>query len=266
MLTTSRGRPIGASTSTARSKSSAPMFSSSVWRSRNIAASMKRSLRVGVGHEFQHQRLRAPSNALAHRRRQLARAAHRRRGSCRRRGSAAMPSFVTRHSRPRSKRLGVAASAGSAAASPASQEVPALHRSRPDHRVGAHPAVEVRRAHVAQRERGLAQRGALAVRLLRDLGGAVVADVRRERGHQHERALDQLADARLVRLDAARAMLLERAAAVGEQPRALQEGMDDHRLVDVELEVARGAADRRPRRRCRSPGRTAWSTPRPASG
>src|SRR5262245_36256540 len=115
--------------------------------------------------------------------------------------------------------------------------------SRSDHRLGLDPAVEVFRLHVAEGERGLAQGSAFLVRLLRDLGGAVVADVRGKRRDQHQRALEQLADARRVRLDAARAMLLERAAAVGKQPSALQEGMDDHRLVDVELQVAGGAAD-----------------------
>src|SRR5687767_10108444 len=122
---------------------------------------------------------------------------------------------------------------GPRAGSRAASSPQAASSSRPDHRVGAHPAVEVLRAYVTERKRGVAQRAALAVRLLRDLGRAVVADVRRERGDQHERALEKLADAWLVRLDAARAVLLERAAAVGQQPRALQEGMDHHRLVDV---------------------------------
>src|SRR5712671_7642855 len=38
-------------------------------------------------------------------------------------------------------------------------------------------------------------------------------------------------------------MLLERAATVGKQPRTLQECVDDGRLVDVQFEVARSAAD-----------------------
>jgi hypothetical protein len=44
LLTNSRDRPVGCSCASARSKSSAPIFSSSVCRSRNIAASVKRSL------------------------------------------------------------------------------------------------------------------------------------------------------------------------------------------------------------------------------
>ena len=71
-------------------------------------------------------------------------------------------------------------------------------------RCGLHPLVELLRADVAQRERGVAQRRALAMRLLGDRRGLVVADVRVERGDQHQRALHQLGDARAVRLDAAR--------------------------------------------------------------
>src|ERR1043166_2523299 len=91
-----------------------------------------------------------------------------------------------------------------------------------DHGLGAHPAVEVLCAHVAEPEGRLAQRAALAMRLLRDLRRAVVADVRRKRGDQHERALDELADVPLFRLDPAHAMLFEGAAAVGEDAAALQ--------------------------------------------
>jgi hypothetical protein len=47
----------------------------------------------------------------------------------------------------------------------------------------------------------------------------------------------------LVGLDPAHAMLFEGAAAVGEDARALQEGMNDERLEHVQLEVSRGAAE-----------------------
>src|SRR5690348_12414590 len=98
---------------------------------------------------------------------------------------------------------------------------------RPDHRFRLDPAVEVLRADVTESERRLAQRRSLPVRLLGDLGGTVVADVRRERRHEHQRALEELLDTRRIGLDAARAVLLERAAAVGEEPRALQERVGD---------------------------------------
>src|SRR5512135_41558 len=105
----------------------------------------------------------------------------------------------------------------------------------------AHPAIEVLRADVAEGERGLAQRGALAVRLLGDFRGAVVADHRRERSDEHERALDQLRDTVLVRLNAAHAVLLERRASVGQQAGALQEVVDQHGLEHVQLEISRGS-------------------------
>src|SRR5688500_20142165 len=81
------------------------------------------------------------------------------------------------------------------------------------------------------------------MRFLGDLRRPVVAYVRRQRSDQHQRSLKQLADARFVGLDAARAMLLEGARTVAQQPRALQEGMDDQRLVHVELEVPRCSAE-----------------------
>ena len=46
-----------------------------------------------------------------------------------------------------------------------------------------------------------------------------------------------------VGLDADRAVLAEAVAAVGDQPRALQEVVGDERLEHVELEVAARAAD-----------------------
>src|SRR5689334_8629 len=108
---------------------------------------------------------------------------------------------------------------------------------RPDHRRRLHPAVEILAAHVAERDCRLAKRGALAMRLLRDLRRAVIAYVRRERRDQHERTLEKLGDAFGIGCNAACAMLVERTAAVGEQPRALQERVDDHRLVHIELEL-----------------------------
>ena len=110
------------------------------------------------------------------------------------------------------------------------------------------------------------ERRALAVRLLRDLGRLVVADVRVERRDQHQRALEQLGDALAVGLDAARAVRVEARAAVGQQAHALQDVVDDERLVDVELEVARTRRRCRRRRRCPTPARRPSSAPRTASG
>src|SRR3954469_16272650 len=68
----------------------------------------------------------------------------------------------------------------------------ALSRARRGHRLGSHPPIEVLPLHVTQGERRLAQGAALAMRLLRDFGRTVVADVRCERRDQHQRALEQI--------------------------------------------------------------------------
>src|SRR5262249_55596714 len=90
-------------------------------------------------------------------------------------------------------------------------------RQRARHLRRADPGVELLRGDEAQRERGLAQREPIVVRLERDLGRLVVPDVRGERRHQHETRVEMLGDARFVRLDASRAVLLEGQARIGEQ-------------------------------------------------
>src|SRR5574337_141806 len=62
----------------------------------------------------------------------------------------------------------------------------------PDHLPRLHPGVELLGRDEAERERRLAQARAFLVRLLRDLSRLVVADVRVQRGHQHQRTLHQL--------------------------------------------------------------------------
>src|SRR5258706_4400781 len=108
------------------------------------------------------------------------------------------------------------------------------------------PGIELLPAEPAGGERSLAQARSFLVRLLRDLRRLVVADVRVQRRHEHQRALHQFVDARRVRFDAARAVLLEAARTVGQQANALQQVVDDHRLEHVQLEVARrtGQVDR----------------------
>ena len=78
---------------------------------------------------------------------------------------------------------------------------------------------------------------------LGDRGGVVVADVRVERGDQHQRRAHQLVDATVVGLDSDDAVVGEGDRGVAEQLDALQvvEGHDG--LEHVELEVAVGAAD-----------------------
>ena len=96
---------------------------------------------------------------------------------------------------------------------------------------------------MAERDGGLLQRGALLVRLLRDLGRLVVADVRVEAGDEHERVLQVALDHRAVRLDALGALVVEAHAGIADQAGALQHIGGDQRLEHVELEVAVARAD-----------------------
>ena len=95
-----------------------------------------------------------------------------------------------------------------------------------------------------ERERRFLQRRALLVRLLRDRRGLVVADVRRERGDQHQRARHAAGrcarDWPRCRARSARRSPRRRRASSRD---ALQEVVDDERLADVELEVAQRAAE-----------------------
>ena len=88
------------------------------------------------------------------------------------------------------------------------------------------------------------QRGLVLVGVLGDLGGVVVADVRVERGDEHQRVV------RRARRSAPRsastpsiANSRKRVAGVGEQVDRVQEVEDHHRLEHVELEVALRAGD-----------------------
>ena len=87
---------------------------------------------------------------------------------------------------------------GGVRAAPGDDHAPLIRRSRREtsrFRTSNRPCprrcthcVELLGGDVAERERRLAQRHALLVRVLGDLRRLVVADVRVERGHQHERA------------------------------------------------------------------------------
>jgi len=111
------------------------------------------------------------------------------------------------------------------------------HQLRPDELVelGLRKGLEL--------ERALLQGDALLVRVLGHLGGHVVADLRIEAGHQHERLVEQLVDLLLVGLDTHYAVFLEGLHAVGEQDHAVQKIADQHRLENVELELALRASD-----------------------
>ena len=62
--------------------------------------------------------------------------------------------------------------------------------------------------------------------------------MRVERGHQHERILEVLADPLPIGLDPDGAVLVERSATLRQEARRGEHVVEDDRLVDVELEIA----------------------------
>ena len=81
------------------------------------------------------------------------------------------------------------------------------------------------------------------VRQLGDFRRAIIANVRCQRGYQHQGALQQLGNTRPPDLDPANTMDVEAAYPVGQQADTLQHIMDNQRLEHVEFEVTRGATD-----------------------
>src|SRR3989442_1003096 len=75
---------------------------------------------------------------------------------------------------------------------------PARPSPLPDHVLRLDPIVELGLADMAEAKRRRAQRETVAVGEKRDLGRLLVADMRAQRGHQHQRMLDVLADRGLV--------------------------------------------------------------------
>ena len=82
---------------------------------------------------------------------------------------------------------------------------------------GRTTAVEFLLADKAGAERLFFQRRPVLVRGFGDFGGVVVADLRRQRGHQHQRALHQLVDALAIGLDPDDAAIGERTRRIGQQ-------------------------------------------------
>ena len=79
------------------------------------------------------------------------------------------------------------------------------------------------------------------MRRLGDLRRLLVADVRVERRHQHQRFVEVLLDPREVGLDAGRTVNAHRIAGVGNQVGRFEHVVHHQRLEDVELEVTLGA-------------------------
>jgi hypothetical protein len=85
------------------------------------------------------------------------------------------------------------------------------------HSLRPHPFVELLRRQETKPQRGLAQAQVFLVRLEGNLRRLLVADVRIERGHQHERVVQVLPDALGVRLDACGAAIVERAGSLSQE-------------------------------------------------
>ena len=75
------------------------------------------------------------------------------------------------------------------------------HSLWPEHVLGLYPFLELLLVEVAQRDGLRLQRGPVLVRRLGDLGRGVIADVRVQRRHQHQRFVQQSVDPITVRLD-----------------------------------------------------------------
>ena len=76
-----------------------------------------------------------------------------------------------------------------------------------------------------------------------DPRGAVVADVRHQRGHQHQRVGQQRLRAIDIHLDALDAMAAKARRRIRQQAQAVEQVDSDQRLVDVELELALARRD-----------------------
>ena len=106
-----------------------------------------------------------------------------------------------------------------------------------------HPAGKLFGRDVARGNWRLAQAQSLCVCAFGNFSRLVVADVRIQSGHQHQRLVQQRLDARTVGLNALGAVVVEAAHAVGQQANTLQKVVSHQWPEHVEFEVARGAAD-----------------------
>jgi hypothetical protein len=112
-------------------------------------------------------------------------------------------------------------------------------RSSPAGRAArADPSVELGLRQQPEPKGRFLERRALDVRLGGNACRGVVAHVRAQRGDQHQAAPEVTRDGLAVRLEPAHAMLGEGGTRVAEQANGLEHVVDQHRLVDVELEVA----------------------------
>ena len=139
----------------------------------------------------------------------------------------------------------------------------AVRDVRPDHLCRIDDAIEFRLGDEAELQRSGLEREVVVHRVVCDLRRLVVADDRRQRRDQHQRAVDVFLDLLKVGLRPLDQEPAEIRAAVGQDRDRMGDVEDDQRLVDVHFQIAAGTAEIPPRRRSPSPGRRSSSAPRP---
>src|SRR6185436_15444062 len=91
---------------------------------------------------------------------------------------------------------------------------------------------------ITQLDGGFTQADLLLVSVLCNLGSFVVTDVRIQRGHEHQGVFQMLVDLSAVELDSIDTKFDETVRRVVQQSNRVQEVVNHHRLVDVQLEIA----------------------------
>ena len=112
-----------------------------------------------------------------------------------------------------------------------------------DHLLGAEDFVEALRGQVAQGDAGFPQGDALLIGQLRHPGGILIADVGIQRRDQHEGIVEVAAHLLPVGTDAHHAVIMESLHALCQEPGGLEEIVDQHRHIDVQLEIALAGGD-----------------------
>ena len=115
-----------------------------------------------------------------------------------------------------------------------------LSRLSPHHLFGTDELVELGTGQHPHVDRGLTQRTSGRERTLGDFRCVVVAELRAERSHQHQRVADVSLDVLLARFEAGRAVLLEALTGVREQPHRVPAWSADASALQV-LDTGIGA-------------------------
>ena len=105
------------------------------------------------------------------------------------------------------------------------------------------PLVELLGGYEAEGHGGFFEAGGLLVSFFCDLCGFVVADMRVQRGDEHEGIFNIAFDDWEVRLDADGAVVVEGMASLGEEADGVQEIVDYDRLEDIQFKIALRGSD-----------------------